>query len=154
MTIFNNVIHVILMLLLVLTVICIIILIQSISEYIDAKKQIEINVAKHGQKPYVTLEQKSVTTLAIVDTVDRLVTMEIEDTLKTYARLNQKYNAVKMAEDIESISQRVYNAIKKSVYESDDILITDEYLMNYIVTHTTITFIRIVKGLNDVIREA
>jgi hypothetical protein len=142
------------MILLVFIVICVINLIQSISGYIDTKKQIDIKVATHGQKPYVTLEQKSTTTLAIVNTIDRLVTMEIEDTLKTYARLNQKYNAVKMAEDIEAISGRVYNAIKKSVYESDDILITDEYLMNYIATHTTITFIRIVKGLNDVIREA
>lgn len=154
MAIFNNIIYVILMILLVITVICIINLIQSISGYIDTKKQINIKVANHGQKPFVTLEQKAITTRAIVDTVDKLVTMEIEDTLKTYARLNQKYNAVKMAEDIEAISGRVYNAIKKSVYESDDILITDEYLMNYIVTHTTITFIRIVKGLNDVIREA
>jgi len=154
MAIFDNVIHVLLMLLLLFGSMVLIGLIKNISIYVDERRRIDVKVLTEGKKPYITLQQKSVTTLSVIDTIDKLITMEIEDTLKTYARLNEKYNSTRMAEDIESISNRVYNALKKTVYESDDIILTDEYIMNYIVTHTTISFIRIVKGLNDVIREA
>ncbi len=95
------------------------------------------------------LESRVKSTDAILKLIDTIISNEVTGTLKTYMRLGDKYNNINTADDIAQISTRVFNAIKKEIFEDNDTVITDEYLMRYINERTTLTFLISTQALNN-----
>lgn len=95
------------------------------------------------------LESRVRSTDAILKLIDTIISNEVTGTLKTYMRLSDKYNNINTADDIAQISTRVFGAIKKEIFEDNDTVITDEYLMRYINERTTLTFLISTQALNN-----
>ena len=96
------------------------------------------------------LEYRVRSSNALLSLIDTMIDNEIIGTLKTYARLQENYKNIKTPDDIESISLKVFTAIKKEIFEdNNDTVLTDEYLMRYINEQTTLKFLINTKNLNN-----
>jgi ABC-type multidrug transport system fused ATPase/permease subunit len=88
----------------------------------------------------IRLEARVNSTNAVLNLIDTMVKNEVVSSLKTYARLGETYKTLKTVDDIEAISQKIFNAIKKEIFNENDTVLTDEYLMTYINEQTTLVF--------------
>ncbi len=87
------------------------------------------------------LEVRVHSTTAVLNLLDTIISNEVTSVLKTYARLNEPYKTLNTADDIESISSKVFASIKKEIFADNDTVLTDEYLMKYINEQTTLAFL-------------
>ena len=87
------------------------------------------------------LEVRVHSTTAVLNLLDTIISNEVASVLKTYARLNEPYKTLNTADDIESISNKVFESIKKEIFADNDTVLTDEYLMKYINEQTTLAFL-------------
>lgn len=87
------------------------------------------------------LEVRVHSTTAVLNLLDTIISNEVASVLKTYARLNEPYKTLNTADDIESISSKVFESIKKEIFDDNDTVLTDEYLMKYINEQTTLAFL-------------
>lgn len=121
-------------------------LITSILNNIDART----NSIKLSDKvrSINRLNARVQSTNAILSLMDTLIANEVTNALKAYARLGENYKSINTADDIEKISSRIFDSIKKEIFIDNDTIITDEYLMKYINEQTTLVFLIETQKLN------
>jgi hypothetical protein len=95
------------------------------------------------------LEVRVSSTNAVLSLIDTIISNEVASVLKTYARLKEPYKTINTADDITKISNKVFNSIKKEIFEYNDTVITDEYIMTYINEHTALAFLIEAQKLNE-----
>lgn len=95
------------------------------------------------------LEVRVRSTNAVLNLIDTIISNEVASVLKTYARLKEPYKTINTADDIAKISNKVFNSIKKEIFEYNDTVITDEYIMTYINEHTALAFLIEAQKLNE-----
>lgn len=94
------------------------------------------------------LEARVSSTNAVLTLINTIINNEVVSVLKTYARLGEPYKTMNTADDIEKISNKVFNAIKKEIFADNDTVLTDEYLMTYINERTTLEFLIESRNIN------
>lgn len=113
-------------------------LLKSIAIYVATKTE---SVKLYDRNNMIIrLEARVNSTNAVLNLIDTMVKNEVVSSLKTYARLGESYKTLKTVDDIEAISQKIFNAIKKEIFNENDTVLTDEYLMTYINEQTTLVF--------------
>ena len=114
-------------------------LLKSIAIYVATKTESIKLYDKNNM--IIRLEARVNSTNAVLNLIDTMVKNEVISSLKTYARLGEAYKSLKTVDDIEAISQKIFNAIKKEIFNANDTVLTDEYLMTYINEQTTLVFL-------------
>ena len=114
-------------------------LLKSIAIYVATKTESIKLYDKNNM--IIRLEARVNSTNAVLNLIDTMVKNEVISSLKTYARLGEAYKSLKTVDDIEAISQKIFNAIKKEIFNENDTVLTDEYLMTYINEQTTLVFL-------------
>ena len=94
------------------------------------------------------LEARVASTNAVLSLINTVINNEVVSVLKTYARLGEPYKTMNTADDIEKISTKVFNSIKKEIFSDNDTVLTDEYLMTYINERTTLEFLIESRNIN------
>ena len=94
------------------------------------------------------LEVRVASTNAVLNLIDTIIRNEVVSVLKTYASLGEPYKTMNTADDIEKISTKVFNALKKEIFADNDTVLTDEYLMTYINERTTLEFLIESRNIN------
>lgn len=125
-------------------------LISVASNYIEtknAKMQQDILISDSNQ-----FNVRIESTTQLLKLIEYLVEVEITEILKSYARLEEPYPAIKMTEDIELVAQRVYKAFKSTTYSNTNLLLTDDYILGYINLEVTLQFIATTQRLNNALK--
>lgn len=125
-------------------------LISVISNYIEtknAKMQQDILISDSNQ-----FNVRIESTTQLLKLIEYLVEVEITEVLKSYARLEEPYPAIKMTEDIELVAQRVYKAFKSTTYNNTNLLLTDDYILGYINLEVSLQFIATTQRLNNALK--
>ena len=129
-------------------------LLLNITEYFSAKtsniiKQTESEIFNASLTRANTLKVESETLGTLLLAIDNLIIAEISTIFKTYVGLGQKYEYIKMEDDIKTVATEVFNALRKEyLFSNDHTIITDEYIMRYIQNQTMIFFIRTIQEFN------
>jgi hypothetical protein len=119
--------------------------------YIEKQTESEVFNALLTRAQVLKIESKTIGTL--LDAIDELIIVEISTIFKTYIGLGQKYEYIKMEEDIIEVSNQVFNALRKEyIFNNDHTILTDEYIMRYIQNQTMTIFIKTVQEFNDYLK--
>lgn len=105
---------------------------------------------EENKKPDLQVRYQN--TANIISFVSSLVIDEVEYSLKTYRVTNTKYQILKLDEDITRISTKVFHSIDTSIFNTDEILITPDYLMEIIIEECYVYMMKTVRELNATIR--
>lgn len=105
---------------------------------------------EENKKPDLQVRYQN--TANIISFVSSLVIDEVEYSLKTYRVTNTKYQILKLDEDITRISTKVFHSIDISIFNTDEILITPDYLMEIIIEECYVYMMKTVRELNATIR--
>lgn len=97
------------------------------------------------------LAYKIKTTEELLTFIENSIDIEVGLIIRNLQTLHQKYDVKNMDEDIKNISSRIFQSFHGSVYTSNEIVITEDYLMKYIVEFTTTDLIKSVSELNNMI---
>ena len=158
MDVIRNVFYILFGLLFIISIVIILNLILAIADYIDSKrqhenKQTESEVYKDLYVRSKTLKVESETIGTILISIDNLIALEISSIFKTYIGLGQKYEYLKLEEDIQTVATEVFNGLRKEYFFSNDhSILTDEYIMRYIQTQTMIMFLNTVRKYNQYVK--
>lgn len=114
----------------------------SITKYFDAKTENEKNkFAKQSSNnfnnvsTFIESTEASVKFLTLCQT---LIDVEISRLISKISRINTKYDTKNIDNDIREISEKVFNGFdKERAILSHQTLLSDEYIINYIVNETT-----------------
>ena len=130
--------------------ITIIALMRQIRIRLKAKTEIEIaNLTKPIDRTLPTNTQIEITK-DVMDLINQLIQIESDAKLKIYAPLNRKYEYTTLAEDIEGISESVYEGLRKEmIFDNPNVFISNEYIMKYISQQTSIIFMGLVLQYNN-----
>ena len=104
-------------------------MINSISLYFKDRKEITRESGEISRVNYTT----DIMTLCL-----QLIQLESSKIMQSYVSLDIPYDITKLDEDVEDVSNKVYSALKKNIYSSKNIIITNEYLMSYIIENTKV----------------
>ena len=102
---------------------------NSISLYFKDKKEVTKESGEISRISYTT----DIMTLCL-----QLIQLESSKIMQSYISLDIPYDITKLDEDVEAVSSKVYSALKKNIYNSNNIIITNEYLMSYIVENAKV----------------
>jgi uncharacterized membrane protein YhiD involved in acid resistance len=84
----------------------------------------------------------------ILKIIDDLVATEVAERMSFLLLANQKYNILNLNDDVNTIGKKIFESIKKEALLDDEVLVNEEYLMNYIITELTLSFTTSMKNLN------
>lgn len=76
-------------------------------------------------------------TASFLNLIDTLIDLDISSKLIYNARLKEEYKTFNLDKDIEEISARVFEAIKSGSFTNKDLLLSDDYCLDYINKRTT-----------------
>ena len=111
---------------------------------IRLKTKTQIELAKLVEPKDIEL------TRDFMNLINELIKIESDSKLKTYAPLNKKYEYTMLADDIEEISESVYDGLKKDLaFNNPNVFVSDEYLMKYIAQQSSIIFMGLVIQYNS-----
>ena len=92
-------------------------------------------------------------TEALLNLIDRLIDNEVAHVLKEQIQFNNKgYNFINIDKDVEKIATSVYNGINVKLLEklnSDDSIITRDYIMSYIVKKSSIVLLYTTRDMDS-----
>ena len=90
---------------------------------------------------------------ALLDLIDRLIDNEVAHVLKEQIQFNNRgYNFINIDKDVEKIATSVYNGINIKLLEklnSDDSIITRDYIMSYIVKKSSIVLLYTTRDMDS-----
>ena len=90
---------------------------------------------------------------ALLDLIDRLIDNEVAHVLKEQIQFNNRgYNFINIDKDVEKIATSVYNGINVKLLEklnSDDSIITRDYIMSYIVKKSSIVLLYTTRDMDS-----
>lgn len=127
----------------------------TIRSYIKSKI-LKLNAEKNKilevPKKTISMTDKINTTLDIINLIIFLINYQISYKLKEYAELHKPYPILNADDDLLNILEEIQKALKIEIFTSDEILLSDEYLMKYITGQTTILWIRSIVDFNSEIK--
>ena len=92
-------------------------------------------------------------TEALLNLIDRLIDNEVAHVLKEQIQFNNRgYNFINIDKDVEKIATSVYNGINVKLLEklnSDDSIITRDYIMSYIVKKSSIVLLYTTRDMDS-----
>lgn len=92
-------------------------------------------------------------TETLLNLIDRLIDNEVAHVLKEQIQFNTKgYNFINIDKDVEKIATSVYNGINVKLLEklnSDDSIITRDYIMSYIVKKSSIVLLYTTRDMDS-----
>lgn len=89
------------------------------------------------------------TTISFMSLCTNLIDNEIGKLLSTYIQTKNKYEYLKLDKDIEMISNNVYSAFRTNCIDNNNMIISTEYIMKYIIEETLNRLINITKEYNN-----
>lgn len=104
---------------------------------------------KTVQTPSVPMNMRIANTNSILEMIDTMIQNEISNTLRSCISLRKRYEFINMDDDIKSISTKVYKGLVNETFTNDSLMITGEYLMNYITAHSTLLLIATAQQYNS-----
>ena len=89
----------------------------------------------------------------LLNLIDRLIDNEVAHVLKEQIQFNNKgYNFINIDKDVEKIATSVYNGINVKLLEklnSDDSIITRDYIMSYIVKKSSVVLLYTTRDMDS-----
>ena len=82
--------------------------------------------------------------------IDDLLNTEIACMIKSYMILGNPYPIINLDRDVKTLSDTVYNAIKKEVFVDNVHFLTDDYLMSYITKKATLLLLLSIKDITAI----
>jgi hypothetical protein len=122
-------------------------ILASVYTFIQTKNT-EVDTRIKAMNAGPSMEDRISATNTLLETIDNTIMTQIKGTLKFYVRLARPYPAIKMGDDIERISKIVYDSLVKEVFTNDQFIITEDYIMEYITSETSLLFISVCQELN------
>lgn len=81
----------------------------------------------------------------LFNTIDTMIQYEIIHKIKLSEVLGEKYQLGYFDEDVKEISNKVFSGLKKEIFINQYNIYTDEYIMRYITSQTTLFFLEYIK---------
>lgn len=114
----------------------------------DLYIQLETN-PNLDKKEHITFNTKIEVTVALLNIINILIDAEIGRTIENINVLGNKYELLKFDDDAKRISDSVFNAFnKEDTFLSNKLMITDAYIMKYIMEETITRLLRRVQEYN------
>ena len=119
---------------------------KSRSIYLSNQKNTNIDNASMSMPDRIEF------TNSILDLISFMVNNEIMSYMKTYISLNNTYDISNLDNDVRKISTLVFDGINKSLFKDPNLILTENYLMEYITKKTISTLLDVVQNHNAIIR--
>ena len=136
----------------VLILLSILDIIDSISNYFKSKKakvDFELSLEKEAKGSQLSTLDKLTTTTDLLNMINTLITIEVSRTIDTCSMLNIKYELMNIDKDIAMISNNVFHGLESFVFDNNDVLLNNEYIMKYIMDNTTVLLIDCARNYNN-----
>lgn len=130
----------------ILTWIFLIYLINNTANFLDSKKEYFRVLALNEKKDDIVSRVNA--TAAFLKLLDTLIAIEIETLIDSLKLIKQPYNILRLDKDIKNISTKVFNSIKKELYNEDELCIASDFLLQFITTQVTNKFTEMVLNSN------
>lgn len=116
-------------------------LISSIGNYFKTKSRyIEIDVTMN----------RTDFTKQLITLILEIISLEVANLIQSYVTIKKDYDFLKFDSDIDIISKTVFESIRPEIYAIDDSILTEEYLMKYIVQNTKVILLDSIGKMNMV----
>lgn len=136
----------------VLIILTLIVLLIQVILYIgDKRVQIDFKDAlelSNRDAVFVSLNDELINTTQLLTFINTLVEVEINKKLFQYQQLGVKYELKNLDTDIKEISENVMRGFKDGILNSDESVLSSEYLMMHIINETSLRFTKSVKEMN------
>ena len=119
--------------------ICVVLLLRSCSKMASSKREYYNTLTKKENRPMDVIEKINITA-SMMKLIVTLVTIEIDNRLATHILLKTPYDMLRLDKDIEAISTRVFNAIKKDMYTDENLCLESNYILQFITTQVSNKF--------------
>lgn len=77
-------------------------------------------------------------TNALLDFIIYMIDSEIAQRISFLTFMRSRYNIQNLDHDVQEIGQRVFNSLKKEVLLNKDLVVNDDYILQFIMTETTL----------------
>lgn len=130
-------------------------LIYNISQFFKEKRnyQFMINKRENLTKSSLTLLDRIDSSTGIINLSNILIDNEVSKTIQGNISLNSKYDVTRLDKDVKIIATSVFEAIKPEIFQSDDLIITDSFLMQHITDEVMLKLIIAAQELNKSLRQ-
>lgn len=91
-------------------------------------------------------------TVSILNLTNTLIDNEISKTLESCVSLRTKYDVSRLDKDVKIIATTVFNCIKPEVFASNELLITDTFLMQHITDEVMLKMLKRGQEYNAIIQ--
>lgn len=120
--------------------------INSISKMTHSKKKYYDALAKNESTQGMVSRVSS--TASFLKLMDTLISLEIQSLIDSLQLIKQPYNILHLDKDIRRISEKTFNAIKKELYENEELCIESDFLLEFITTQVSTRFTEMVISSN------
>jgi len=129
-------------------------MIHNISLYFKEKRnyQFMINSKENSPKSKMSMLDRIDSTVSIINLTNLLIDNEISKTLQACIRLNTKYDVARLDKDVKIIATTVFESIKPEIFDAQDLVITDNFLMQHITDEVMLKLMAAGKELNNSMR--
>lgn len=131
-------------------------LVYNISLFFKEKRnyQFMINNKEKDTKSKMTMLERVDTTLEILNLCNTLIDNEITKSLQACVRLKKPYDIKRIDTDVKLIATEVFNSIKPEILISDDIILSEKFLMQHITDETILRLLKSSQEFNSIIRNS
>ncbi len=104
---------------------------------------------KNNIDTYVSFSDNIDTTISFMSLCTSLIDNEVGKLISTYLQSNKKYEYLKVDEDVRTISDNVYSAFKENIINNDELIISSEFIMKFIIEETLNRLLTLAKEYNS-----
>ena len=117
---------------------------------IKSKKLLNIQETTNSTKePIIEMVESSATLLTMID---KIISLEVDKKVAYLKFENKNYNMLSLDKDVKILGNKIFSSVKKEVLTDNELILTSDYLMEYIVSECTLLFTAKVKEFNIAIR--
>ena len=106
------------------------------------------NQAKSPSNATLTMPDRVDLTNSVLDMIAFMVNNEIYHLFRTYIALSNPYDVTNLDTDSAKISTNVFDGIKKDLFNNPNLILTSEYLMEYVTKKTITTLLETAQAHN------
>lgn len=92
-------------------------------------------------------------TVSFMSLCSSLIDNEVGKLISTYLQSNKKYEYIKVDEDVKIISNNIYSAFKEKIIDNSSLIITEDFIMKYIIEETLNRLLTVAKDYNKSLLE-
>ena len=104
---------------------------------------------KNNIDTYASFSDNIDTTISFMSLCTSLIDNEVGKLISTYLQSNKKYEYLKVDEDVRTISDNVYSAFKENIINNDELIISSEFIMKFIIEETLNRLLTLAKEYNS-----